>query len=403
MSFDPADSIQRKNPVVPDHQREFRCSHCGLKIQVPLELPPTTGPCPHCGGIITSPDLAEGVIEVAAYRIPPPPIDPTDAEISTPLAAPEVPQPATRSPAEVPQPAAAKPGKPQRSILIPLLLLVLALSLAGGGGVYYAAQKMGSNIAPPTFKTSKPVAPPTEAEYLRSGWQKEAHQLLRGYLAATNTAGKIPFILNGEALASKIESFYQPGLTAESNIAAEAFSAYPLTAEDQKRGLFLMVYSQPTVGSPAHDGPRVQAFFKRTPQGLKLDWEIFVQTQHRTLWNLQKRPELGRGGVFRVLIAEEAPDPRRAVAGFRDYRVKDPANSGDTARVTVKADSEAGRALSLIHGPAPKNERPITRTATLELTWRGTPASPQLEISRFICWEFLGLGGQEPSATAPAP
>jgi hypothetical protein len=88
------------------------------------------------------------------------------------------------------------------------------------------------------------------------------------------------------------------------------------------------------------------------------------------------------------------------VPGTRTYRVADPANTGDTARINVKVDSEIGRALSLINWRGTKESRPITRTATVELKWTGEPDAPELEISRFICWEFLGLGGQDTSPTA---
>ena len=37
------------------NQREFRCNHCSGKILVPKDLPPMTGPCPHCSSTITSP------------------------------------------------------------------------------------------------------------------------------------------------------------------------------------------------------------------------------------------------------------------------------------------------------------------------------------------------------------
>jgi hypothetical protein len=58
-----------------------------------------------------------------------------------------------------------------------------------------------------------------------------------------------------------------------------------------------------------------------------------------------------------------------------------------------------GRALSLINWRGTKENRPITRTATMELKWNGEPTAPELEISRFLCWEFLGLGGHQPAAT----
>jgi hypothetical protein len=144
----------------------------------------------------------------------------------------------------------------------------------------------------------------------------------------------------------------------------------------------------------------VHAFFKRMPEGLKLDWEIFVQTKYRTLQNFVELPESGRSGIFRVFIVEDVPEKGNAVAGTRTYRVVDPANTTDSARVNVKVDSETGRTLSPINWRGTKENRPITRTATVELKWSGEPSSPELEISRFVCWEFLGLGGQETPATA---
>jgi hypothetical protein len=154
------------------------------------------------------------------------------------------------------------------------------------------------------------------------------------------------------------------------------------------------------VGNFAMEPLRVHAFFKRTDGGLKLDWEIFAQTKYRTLQNFVELPEVGQTGVFRVFLVEDVPDKGRAVAGTRTYRVADPANTGDTARVNVKVDSEMGRALSIINWRGTKENRPITRTATVELKWGGEPTAPELEISRFICWEFLGLGGRQPSASA---
>jgi hypothetical protein len=161
----------------------------------------------------------------------------------------------------------------------------------------------------------------------------------------------------------------------------------------------LLLSTLARVGNFAMEPLRVHAFFKRTADGLKLDWEIFAQTKYRTLQNFVELPEVGQAGVFRVFIVEDVPDKGRAVAGTRTYRVADPANTGDTARVNVKVDSEIGRELSLINWRGTKENRPITRTATMELKWNGEPTAPELEISRFLCWEFLGLGGHQPAAT----
>ncbi|MGL4400942.1 MAG: hypothetical protein ACRCXD_13815, partial [Luteolibacter sp.] len=282
------------------------------------------------------------------------------------------------------------------------------------------------------MKTQEQATAVSEANYIRIGWQKDAYELLGHYLAATDTRGKLPFILNGDALAPKLEDFYGGGTIMDSDTPAAAFSIYELSEEDRKRGLFMMIYDQPPqfemkeffrplaslevqygvdeadlllstlarVGNFAMEPLRVHAFFKRTGEGLKLDWEIFAQTKYRTLQNFVELPEVGQSGIFRVFIIEDVPDKGRAVPGTRTYRVADPANTGDTARVNVRVDSETGRALSLINWRGTKESRPITRTATVELKWTGEPDAPELEISRFLCWEFLGLGGQETTPTA---
>jgi hypothetical protein len=311
------------------------------------------------------------------------------------------------------------------------MLILLAVFLLGLGGVYYTSLEMSQNIDPPAVKATSADPKISEANYIRIGWQKEAYQLLRSYMAATSDRDKIPFILNGAELATKLQDFYGGGVINDSDTPADAFSIYELSEEDRKRGLFMMIYDQPPqfemkeffrplaslevqygvdeadlllstlarVGNFAMEPLRVHAFFKRTADGLKLDWEIFAQTKYRTLQNFVELPEVGQAGVFRVFIVEDVPDKGRAVAGTRTYRVADPANTGDTARVNVKVDSEIGRELSLINWRGTKENRPITRTATMELKWNGEPTAPELEISRFLCWEFLGLGGHQPAAT----
>ena len=444
------------DPVIPTNQREFRCQHCDGKILIPKDLPPTSGPCPHCSGLITSPSNDVVVMPIPAFELPLPAAPPVEEKPLAKPPAPPAPEPpkSEELPITVPPPPRAdklelplredhselnRPKNPKlaksakaRSGLIPAMLVLLALAMLGGAVVYLASKELGRNIEPPTVKVASGDPAIREAAYIRIGWQKEAYQLLRDYMAATTTQEKVPFILNGRTLATKIEDFYGGGLINDSDTPAEAFSIYELPEEDRKRGLFMMVYDQPPqfamreffrplaslevqygvdeadllfstlsrVGNLAMEPLRVHAFFKRSPEGLKLDWEIFAQTKYRTLQNFTELPEIGQTGVFRVFIVEDVPDKGRTVAGTRTYRVADPANTTDSARVNVKVDSEAGRALSPINWRGTKEDRPITRTATIELRWGGEATAPDLEISRFVCWEFLGLGGQPTPATA---
>lgn len=451
--------------VVPPHQREFHCIHCKGRILIPRELPPTTGPCPHCGGIITSPALE--LETPRAFSLPPAPVPPPEPVAPSPppqesliveRPAPplEIAEPPPPVPVEIPTRPAEKPAlieipankelsernkpkksapapaKPKRSGLVPALLILLALFLLGAAVVYFAARELGQKKA-----SREPHAPlgdtaQQEASYIRTGWQKDANKALLGFMAATTVQGKIPYILHGKELTDKIEDFYGGSVINDSDTPAEGFSVYELSEEDRKRGLFMMIYDQPPqfemreffrplaslevqygvdeadlllstlsrVDNFAMEPLRVHAFFKRTAEGLKLDWEIFVQTKYRRLQNFVELPEPAAAAVFRVFIVEDVPDKGRPVAGTRAYRVVDPANVTDSARINVKVDSEIGRALSLINWLGTKENRPITKTATLELKWTGDPAAPELEISRFLCWEFLGLGGQETGSTA---
>lgn len=441
------------NSEIPNDKRDFRCDHCNGAILIPRDLPPTTGPCPHCSAVITSPPPEAPVQPPPASASPvipePPPAPPAPpapvrAVIPEPRAAqPPAPKPPA-APVETPQPCAPPPPetkkvdpeplktKPQKSGLIPVMLVLLVLVLGAGVAVHFVAREMGNNIPPPS--TVKIGTDPSviEANYIRIGWQKEAYQVLRDYMAATTSQDKLPHILNGDALATRLEDFYGGGVINDSDTPAEAFSIYELSEEDRKRGLFMMIYDQPPqfemkeffrplaslevqygideadlllstlarVGNFAMEPLRVHAFFKRTPDGLKLDWEIFAQTKYRTFQNFVELPETGMTGIFRVFIVEDVPDKSHLEAGTRTYRMADPANTTDTARVNVKVDSETGRTLSIINWRGTKNSQPITRTATVELTWTGENRVPELEISRFICWEFLNLGGKQTPSTA---
>ena len=247
------------------------------------------------------------------------------------------------------------------------------------------------------------------------------------FMEATSSEGKLPYIIGGETMAARLEGFYGKSIIDDSDTPAASFSVYELSEEDRKRGLFMMTYDQPpqfemreffrplatlevqhgldeadllltTLARAANfamEPLRVHAFFKRTPDGLKLDWEIFAQTKYRTFQHFVELPEPGHSGVFRVFIVEDVPDAAHDGNGSRTYRLSDPANINDAARIIVREDSDVGIALSAIIWRGTKGGRPLTRTATVELSWSNENNPPQLQISRFICWEFLGLGGED--------
>jgi len=429
-------------------ERDFHCQHCNGRIVIPYSLPSTTGPCPHCQGTITSPPPPgeEALVQQAPAPAPLPPHEPAYAAQQTEQTAGAVSQqpeqaviPPRRDAAEQPvapqKPKAAPQARKKNSSgIIPAMLGLFALILAGGGAVYYISNQMGKNIDPPNVSSSPEDTEIREANYIRIGWQADAYDVLGKFIAGKSVGDKLPYINYPEELNEKMEFFYGGVIIQDEDTPADSFSIQELSEEDRRRGIFMLTYDQPPqfalreffrplaplevqygleeagillstvarVGNFSMDPVRVHAFFKRTNAGLKLDWEVFAQTKFRTFQNFVELPDVGHPETFRVLIVEDVPDKGQGVAGSRAYRIVDPANLEDSVRVNVRLDSEIGKALSVINWRGTKQGTPITRTATIELEWTGRSDSPVLEIKRFICWEFLGLGGKEQSATAAA-
>lgn len=309
---------------------------------------------------------------------------------------------------------------------------VLLLILAGGAAMFYLSKRMGTGVNPPIATGSLEDQEIREANYIRIGWQKDAYEVLEKFIAGTSVEEKLPYVHNPEIVRPRMKSFYSGVAINDSDTPAGSFSVHELPEADRKRGIFMLIYDQPPqfalreffrplaslevqygideadillstmarVGNFAMEPVRVHAFFKRTDVGLKLDWEVFAQTKYRIFRNFVELPEAGQSEVLRVLIQEDVPDKGQGVAGTRTYRLSDPANPSDSARINVVLDSELGRTLSVINWRGTKLNQPITNTATVELEWTGDENAPTLQIKRFISWEFLGLGGKEMPVTA---
>jgi hypothetical protein len=221
--------------------------------------------------------------------------------------------------------------------------------------------------------------------------------------------------------------FYGTAAIDDSDTHPAAFFFSNLNESDRRRGLFLMEYDQPPqiemrsffkplttlevqhglqdadlllstvalVSNFSMEPLRVKAFFKRTPDGLKLDWETYAQTKYRLFQSFIDLPAPGSKSVFRVIVNEDVAGAGQIAAGQRAYLLTDPAHMDHRVRLAVEEESEVGRELKVINWRGQSGNQPLSRTATVELAWTTENDMPVLTISRFICWEFLGLGGQE--------
>lgn len=319
-----------------------------------------------------------------------------------------------------------KAGSGSRKGLIMAMLFLLVLILGGGAAAIVLIRKMGN----PSFaRNGAALNGPRPGIGSHSNdpnaWQEEARQTLSEFLKADSPAGKAAFSIRGSELLPVMMAFYGPGPIDDSDTPLSGFAAENLPPEDQKRGIYRMTFDRPPqfelkeffgplaplevqmkvqepdlllsslarVGNFTSEPVKVDVFFKRTPEGMKIDWETFVQTKHRTFRNFTELPDPGKRGVFRVFVMEDVPEKGRATIGHKTYKVIDPAYRMDSIRVEVPVDSELGRALSKVNWLGVRDARPVTKTATLELEWT-TGTTPRLAIKRFLCWEFLGIGGE---------
>lgn len=316
---------------------------------------------------------------------------------------------------------------PRKKGAFPLMAVVVLLLLVAVvvGGVMFVPKLLGPSGGQPTVQAplNRELR---EKQYLEGGWEDDAREVLGRFLAAERSAGKAAYSIRGSELLEEMDGFYDGLWIDDSDTPVEAFAVFPLLMKDRERGIFMLTYDQPPVfelneffvplsplgvqhgveepglllASVARrsnftaEPLKVHALFKRTPDGLRVDWETFVQTKYRTMRDFLELPIAGTSKVFRVIISETVPENRPVPAGFRTYMIADPAYSlEDSARVNVAVDSEIGRALSILNWRGTKDGRAISKTATLELGW-SAEETPQLEVKKFVCWEFLGVGGE---------
>lgn len=248
--------------------------------------------------------------------------------------------------------------------------------------------------APPVL--IKPAHTQLTDDYIHGGWEPEARALLQRYLTATTCKEKSTFILNGATMEDRLNSFYQVDPVNELDTPVDGFVAKPLAEEDYLRGIFRMVFgdsSDPSTDDTA--STKIQAFFFLTPDGLKLDWELFAQTKYQTLRRFAESPTGGAKAVFRVFITEIPAKTSADSGSFRFYQVVDPSQITHRIRVRAPLGSQAEKDLSPIHWVGTTAQHSSVRSATIELAWpeSGTMSDPI--IQRLVCWEFLGLGGKE--------
>lgn len=441
-------------------KESFSCKYCQKSIHVPAGLPATTAPCPYCGKEVTSPDFAKSKV----VRAEPETADTLDKLASSETGK-EV--KAAKSELESgPQPVAKKPvakkpvalggegvaikktadlantdsdpnestTKSSNEAKLVWIVLIVLLSVIVGLSIWLVYQDDRPEVeAGVTIETKGALsAEDLRQRWLTEGWKKEASQTLLGFMSAKTVEERMKYVIPNDGVLAYLREFYPPG-TNDQDTPVEFFVHRSGAKQDHERGIFRMQYRQPgqvelgdyfapigtldkimqvkgatlidmayavdksNVSSPIS----IVAFFKGSEQGLKLDASIFMQGKFRTFRSFVDYPKQGNKKIFRVAIAESIDHELRDNQQYRSYRIEDFAYPEEHVTVSVKADSEVGKALADINWRG-MNRDYETRNATIELGWsKDKPA--RLQIERFICWEFIGVGGAIEDNPSQAP
>lgn len=392
-------------------KRSFPCVYCRKAIYIPMRLPPTEAPCPHCGETVTSPPFEEYEASVP---------------IASPKSVPDIagdPLPPARPTEEI---HAQRRKKLSRMPLMALIVVTLTFI-----PVLLVAVFFPERLRKPDFFSAMRVdrvaaATMKDKLYRERGWQAEAVALLEAFQSADTIEERASMTVGGDSNIPDMEAHYAKFSFIESDTPVSGFSPVMLPETDTQRGIFLMNYNRPEqydirqffrplpplrveygleetslmlkaesgIGSFVSEPVRVMAYFHKSEnQELLLDWHVYRQTKCRLFRSFLEAAQPGESALFRVYIEQDKESGGGNPGGSTVFRISDPAFSDDHIKVLIKDDSPLGQAFAPLTDGAPGGRRALKEGATVELEWSQGP-NPQLRMKNFLCWEFLNLGGK---------
>lgn len=375
-------------------QRSFSCPSCQALIYIPLDLPPTTAPCPNCGAPITSPALQETISHLPPKK--------------------EVLAPPPRALAAIdPEPVVSQP--PRKA---PWFISILLLLLIAGGSVLFYQEVLKSNSGRVIPSKANDATAPVNTY----NWQRQAREVLRSFLAAKTFEEKSRYVIGGKETLQRLQPIWGDKLLNEEPISEEEFAAIFTGDEQSLIPIYLLLYDRPSyydikkflrplvsmevsqgmeeldplvqsLTIPSHfEMPplKIQAYFKQTETGLLLDWDIYLQTRYRTLRTFAESAPTGERATFRVLALQDAPLHLDKRMQRKIYRLTDPIHITDSYRTFTPSGSAAAERMSAIDwlDTPGKHNSLVAATVVLQKLPNG-----EILLEEQICWDFEGLGG----------
>lgn len=327
----------------------FRCGECGVLLDAGQDeaLSGVGGPCPGCGSAIS-------------------------VQLSRTVAA----------EAEAGLARAAGAGRLARRRQRQWRLTSGALALASAAAVAALAfQGM------PGQSVEAPAAAAARAEE-QGNPVEEARSALGAFLSAPDWAGRRPWVLRASQLEGRAQAYYQ-GRDPE-EVSLRDFKPVSLRALDGRSDIVAFRADRPG-RTPA------LAVLQRSDAGWKVDWELFAQTYDETFHCYLRQPAYALQ-IFRVRLSRNFHPA--SVAGLYRLDVEDELDPGQKVIVELPEGSllRDQVAAGLVDGQS--------RPATVELCWYRDDAEGggwRPALQGLVCWGWLGLGAEMPSAPGERP
>jgi len=260
-------------------------------------------------------------------------------------------------------------------------------SLRNPAGVK-AAQLIGYTPPPPDHGEGTAPLPDEIAA--------EARKTLAAIAAAKSAREVLPWVLDQERIAARVDSYYRKGVQ-EPALEADQFTAHPLSLRDWAQGIAVLERTMA-------NGQPLLLFLRRDKEArdgrFLLDWETYIQEKENLVARFVSAESKGEG-IFRVILrrqhlfADQAAPQRfgQLGVGLRTLH----GQLLETPAVIHPGENLYDRFTQQLAWGQPQ-------IATVKLAWErsGKDPRPRLTVKELVCWELAGVGGV-PEIPLPAP
>lgn len=308
-----------------------------------------------------------------------------------------------------------RPTRRHQSAAIVALLVIM---IAGSILIYIQTVKQLPPALPPASRQPET----SDSTVLALTWHNQAREVLENFFSARNAGEKARCVIGGIKTVERLQSTWGNQLFEESAIPVEDFAPIFTGTEDGIEPIYLLMYDRPvqfelktffrplvsmevmqgvetldpltkTLTDPSNfelEPLKVQVYLKPCEDGLRLDYDLYLQTRYRTLQKFVEEAPVNSAGTFRVVMVEDVPLPTEKKKQLRIYRVTDPVHLSDSYRCCTSSASDIAKKMSEIHWYGSVGAKAHFTAATVTLRKISTET---ILLENLICWDFEGLAG----------